>query len=214
MTPVSVFLTFESEEGYNRALKCQDNDIYWKDQQLSFSPAPEPTDIIWENRQFSTKKRVLRACYAILIILILLAISFVIIVTLKQKQIENNLKYADADCQEIDKIYSYEHLRDYSIDQWHDHYQAGRSKSQDSKVSGVLTCFCNKELGTVGYKDLSFTSYSDGELEAYVCHEWLYDKLSNKIYGQLVSISINIVNIVIKLILISLIKHIGEDTKS
>ena len=56
MTPVSVFITFESEEGYNRALaiKNQNMSINWNGQRVAFDPAPEPTDIIWENRQFTT----------------------------------------------------------------------------------------------------------------------------------------------------------------
>jgi len=37
-TPVSVFITFESEEGYNRALSIKENklDVKWMDQTLNF----------------------------------------------------------------------------------------------------------------------------------------------------------------------------------
>jgi len=57
-TPCSVFLTCESEEGFNRALNYNDN-VKLKDfehfqtflgQEIDVSEASEPSDILWENR--------------------------------------------------------------------------------------------------------------------------------------------------------------------
>lgn len=52
--------------------------------------APEPTNIIWENRQFTSFQRGLRLAFAMIIIVILLACSFSIVVLLKKKAKENN----------------------------------------------------------------------------------------------------------------------------
>jgi hypothetical protein len=50
--------------------------------------------------------------------------------------------------------------------------------------------------------------------EAYVCHEWFLDFWIVKVYNLSISLMINIVNTVIKLILVNLIQVIGEDTRS
>lgn len=82
---MSAFITFESEEGYNRALAVKEKDmkINWMNKRLSFDPAPEPTDIIWENREFTNHQRFIRLLISILVTMILLAISFTIIIVLK-----------------------------------------------------------------------------------------------------------------------------------
>jgi len=57
---------------------------------LKFDPAPEPTDIIWENREITNSQRLVRMLVAIVVTLILLSISFTIIIVLKQKSMESN----------------------------------------------------------------------------------------------------------------------------
>lgn len=84
-TPVSVFIAFESEEGYNRALAIKENemDIEWRGKKLSFDAAPEPTDIIWENRQITRNRRIINTVITVINTLILLAFSFWFIFFLK-----------------------------------------------------------------------------------------------------------------------------------
>lgn len=51
--PCSVFVTFETEEGNNRALVYNDSNNPQMDllgEQIQIQDASEPTDIIWENR--------------------------------------------------------------------------------------------------------------------------------------------------------------------
>lgn len=62
ITPVSIFMTFECEEGVNRALsmdeqiKDNDNlkdlklDIWFENHTIKLENASEPSDIIWEHR--------------------------------------------------------------------------------------------------------------------------------------------------------------------
>jgi Cytosolic domain of 10TM putative phosphate transporter len=124
-TPVSVFVTFESEEGYNRALAIKEHNlkIDWMGRPLLFDPAPEPTDIIWENRELTNSQRLVRLLITIAITLVLLGISFTVIIVLKQKSMESNQKYGDADCLEIARIYSAEKMKDYSIVEWYSYYK-------------------------------------------------------------------------------------------
>jgi len=86
LIPVGAFVTFEGEEGLQRFLSLPENKhqvtILGKKPQIE--KAPEPTNIIWENREITTMQRILRFSYVLFLILILLAISFLIIVTLKK----------------------------------------------------------------------------------------------------------------------------------
>ena len=63
-TPCSIFMTWESEEGVNRALsynatidtereKYEDIRYFVGDHEIEVQQASEPSDIIWENRQFT-----------------------------------------------------------------------------------------------------------------------------------------------------------------
>ena len=85
--PCSVFVTFESEEGYQRALNYNstlDLPDYKQystllGQEIEIVAASEPSDIIWENRYLRPHDRLLRTAAVSLVVLVLLCFSFSII---------------------------------------------------------------------------------------------------------------------------------------
>jgi len=48
-------------------------------EEIEISEAAEPTDIIWENREYSPRERSLRSCASWTVILIMLFCSFIVI---------------------------------------------------------------------------------------------------------------------------------------
>jgi len=65
-TPVAAFITFQTQEGYERACNIvkkkelidtgnYDSRLQLLGQPLFFEEAPEPANIIWENRQISKR---------------------------------------------------------------------------------------------------------------------------------------------------------------
>ena len=83
-------MTFETEEGVNRALKydlaveAEPDRIghleKWLDEHvIEIQPASEPSDIIWENRHFTDGDRRKKACTVWTILVIMLLCSFVLI---------------------------------------------------------------------------------------------------------------------------------------
>ena len=51
MTPVSAFISFESEEGLQRMLELEHkSDFIFLGSSVAVKEATEPTNIIWENR--------------------------------------------------------------------------------------------------------------------------------------------------------------------
>jgi hypothetical protein len=80
--PVAVFVTFADEDGVNIAVdynKIPQMKLLGED--IEVTQAPEPTDIIWENRQYHPAERKLRSICSWIIILILLFISLITIFT-------------------------------------------------------------------------------------------------------------------------------------
>jgi hypothetical protein len=104
-TPVVAFITFESDDGANEALAyskykkwyqaSDPNDCMEKferepilGEKVVFIAATEPTNIQWENRHIKGINYMGRIFAAILVVLFVLAISFVTIVTFKVQSIE------------------------------------------------------------------------------------------------------------------------------
>lgn len=52
MTPVSCFITFETEEGFQRALTMNSikSDVRILGEKVHIEEGTEPTNVIWENR--------------------------------------------------------------------------------------------------------------------------------------------------------------------
>ena len=74
--PIYMFITFETEEGYERAKKTKINGTYFK-------PAEEPTNIIWENYRITWPKKVIRGFITLSLLAVLLILTFLIFIILK-----------------------------------------------------------------------------------------------------------------------------------
>lgn len=119
-----------------------------------------------------------------------------------------------ANCAELSEIYDENNMRDYAVEEWFGYYQTPADVFPRSRVSGILDCFCKAEKKKLGMS-VATTLYKDNEKrEAYACYEWFTDIYTTKAYNQSISVMINIINTVLKLILVKLISSIGEDTKS
>jgi hypothetical protein len=95
MVAVSAFVTFENEEGYQRFLSLRERGsrIQILGERPTLSEATEPTNIIWENRHFTGFQRAIKSMVVTLIIAILLCISFIIILALKEVILIAKSKY-------------------------------------------------------------------------------------------------------------------------
>ena len=106
-------MTFETEEGVNRALNYDDAiEGDWDtlghlkkwlgDHEIEIQAASEPSDIIWENRHFSPMDRKKKECIVWSILTFLLLISFVVITiceTYSQSLLQLYPPMLPADCE-------------------------------------------------------------------------------------------------------------------
>ena len=83
-------MTFETEEGVNRALKYDEAiegepdklghlEKWLGEHVIEIQPASEPSDIIWENRHFTEGDRRKKECTVWSILIIMLLCSFCLI---------------------------------------------------------------------------------------------------------------------------------------
>ena len=102
-------MTFENEEGITRALKydeaidanpaeLSDCRVWLQDETIEIQPASEPSDIIWENRQYTPNQRLVKTIIVSVILALLLFGSFIIIFALSMYSYELLNKYPVMDC--------------------------------------------------------------------------------------------------------------------
>ena len=116
--PVCAFITFESDDGYNEALRYSqkiswlgtgyrqpDYDgfeiEYLMGADIEFTAAPEPTNIIWENRHIKGIKFYSRATSAGLITTFMLILSFAAIYYFKKISIDASNEFPEVNCPAI-----------------------------------------------------------------------------------------------------------------
>ena len=163
--PCSVFATFETEEGYNRALmynevvKQPDYHKYAEfiGREIEIQPASEPTDIIWENRFFTEEQRRIKSIIVSIIIAILLSLSFTIIYICQKSSLALKNKYPKLNCKEFSENYigKRDTFQKEAINEYLHNFNA-----QETHFTGPLQCFCqservNKISANTNYKLLS-----------------------------------------------------------
>ena len=86
-TPVSCFITLETEEGkcradrYNETVQTPEYRQYglFLGHETDVQPATEPTDIIWENRHITGSRKHIRLLMVVVLLCLMLSVSFALI---------------------------------------------------------------------------------------------------------------------------------------
>lgn len=150
-TPVFCFLTFETEEGkcradlYNQTVQQEDFAMYrtFLGAEIDLHEASEPTDIIWENRHFTTCQRILRTILVCFILLGVLACSFYAIYTAQKMALAMKKKYPKTPCAPI--IEEYKGRRESWIRDSVNEYIINTAIEEKGGVplyTGPMQCFC------------------------------------------------------------------------
>lgn len=109
--PVSVFMTLETEEGYRRATTFEEgieslptmqrSVKYWFNDPnftVDIQEASEPTDIIWENREYTSRQRTIKEVIVVIIIAICLLCAAFVILEGRKMQYNYVKKYPKYPC--------------------------------------------------------------------------------------------------------------------
>jgi hypothetical protein len=179
--------------------------------------ATEPTNIIWENRHFTTKDYVYRTFVAFSFICFLLCVSFAIIFYSKIYAIVIDSKYPDVDCDYITEVYGNSTLEKWAYLEYVAYYNASEGE-EALPFSGTLQCFCDDLTDTLGYGTDLFNYKStglDSSNEAVkLCYDYIYDTWISLGISNAVSYLIVGINYALRIFIIMIIIYIGKDTES
>ena len=209
--PVSAFITFETQEGYERAIGFEQTrkcgfPVAPKKNLLScpmhLNPASEPTNIIWENRHVNFLTRLTRASIVIAIMVLLMAGTFTIFYYMKRTVISNNRKYPNVDCQSMFDLYEND-VEEFAIRDWYEYYKT----NTEGKMNGMLQCFCTQFKQKNGYFACLNTYFYNDQYP--ICRQWALDLYWGPLLSQIVSYAIVFTNYFLRVVLIILIRKIG-----
>jgi hypothetical protein len=137
-TPKEAFVIFEQPDAYDFVLKKDTIPLFGE-----LSPvleAPSPSNLIFENRDFSESQRL--PLYIVIIVVVMLLFSSVVFTSLFiQKTVKAVAdKYGtEVQCDEINKMFTPRDLEIISVDEWHNYYDENATRDT---ISGMLVCFC------------------------------------------------------------------------
>ena len=131
-TPTYVFVTFETQEGFERAKRCKINGI-------SFIPAAEPTNVLWENYRFTKCQKITRKLLMLLFISLLILFSFALFIFIKNSFDDKKKDYRNLNCNTYesemkDNKMDDSHQLKYAMIDFYGHY-SGTTKT---KMTGAL----------------------------------------------------------------------------
>lgn len=213
ITPKCAFVSIESEEAYNVL-----SDVGAKGKiaicghESKVAEAPEPTNVIWENRDFEKSIRWTRLIMVIIAVCFVLFLTF--LATVQAKAMTNDLigKYDDSmNCAEVGHMYDPKTLSQLAADEWLDYYRNG-GEDTGRQISPVLSCFCTGEYVEIG-QDAAEQDYTSTDgTQVKTCSEIFSDRGAVAMITMCVSFLIVGVNFVLKVILVDLIKSLRLKT--
>lgn len=153
IVPKCAFVSIMDETAYNHLSSVPSISIKYQSSppsELKVQEAPEPTNVIWENRDFDKAIRYAKLILVVMAVLIVLFITF--LATVKAKSMTNELigKYDDSiNCEEIHHMYPDNVLSQLSADEWVDYYKNG-GEEQERQIASTLSCFCTAQYMEIG----------------------------------------------------------------
>ena len=173
-TPVSCFMTFENEEGAQRAKKFEEATLEEENAQLKhlriwfetddeelkekyhieLQSASEPSDIIWENRHFTPTQRRKKEIVVVLTIGFALLLSFVVVFASRQYSNEMAAVYPIVDCAPYYSNYGTT-LEGFAIAEYTSQ-QLKEDAGEKAQYTPVLSCFCYEQQGAGASPDATY----------------------------------------------------------
>ena len=139
--PCSAFMTFENEEGVNRARQFneQTNDgsefealgKWFGKYEIAIEEASEPSDIIWENRQVTDRQRLKKKIIVFLSIFLLLLTSFGLIFICAEYSLQIISVYPDVVCEDLADFNTKNGLEKSAIREWTINHELAKKPDVD-----------------------------------------------------------------------------------
>lgn len=213
---VTAFVTFEEEEGFHRCLQ-EYPDLGWihrlfqpyykrlHGKRLRFCPAPDPTDIIWENLHYSFLERFFRQLIVAFITLSFLLLSFVLIFVAKEQKSKLDRQFGrPTTCPA--EVYKDDVIQDEM-----------NKASELVPYKALLECYCKKFLADHSFQSTMYEVFynpATGESDT-LCRSWASTFAKTQLLSIASVLLVVAVNLVLARILnglVTLEKHHTESS--
>ncbi|KAF4322918.1 hypothetical protein BBO99_00003180 [Phytophthora kernoviae] len=212
---VTAFVTFEEEEGFHRCLQ-EYPDLGWlhrlfqpyykrlHDKRLRFRPAPDPTDIIWENLHHPFLERMLRQLIVALITMAVLFLSFVLIFAAKEQKSKLERQFdRPSSCPSL--VTKPDVMQD-----------------ELNKLSGVVPykalveCYCKNFLATNSFRSMLYEGFYNPETgeDEMLCRSWATTLITTQVLSTAAVLLVVAVNLILARVLNALVAMEKHHTQS
>ncbi|RLN51945.1 hypothetical protein BBJ29_002933 [Phytophthora kernoviae] len=212
---VTAFVTFEEEEGFHRCLQ-EYPDLGWlhrlfqpyykrlHDKRLRFRPAPDPTDIIWENLHHPFLERMLRQLIVALITMAVLFLSFVLIFAAKEQKSKLERQFdRPSSCPPL--VTKPDVMQD-----------------ELNKLSGVVPykalveCYCKNFLATNSFRSMLYEGFYNPETgeDEMLCRSWATTLITTQVLSTAAVLLVVAVNLILARVLNALVAMEKHHTQS
>lgn len=213
---VTAFITFEEEEGFQRCLQVypdlgalhrffQPKERRLHGKRLRFSPAPDPSDIKWENLHYSGLERFFRRWVVNLCALSVLLVSFCIIFLAKYEkgQLDQEFGRTTSCPANITKD-------DVVLDEYN-------KQTEASVYKALVGCYCEALLHKLSFQEMMNEEFDINPLTGAAhkyCKAWAKSFLTAQSLSVASVLMVVIVNLVLTKILQFLVKMEKYHTES
>ena len=204
--PTSAFVIFESDDTCNLADEVKNTDLRILNMPMHFNKCSEPTDIIWENRHYTSRQYFARQCWAFTIIAVLLFGSAIFIYWISAFSAKMAVVYPPVECDNIAEAYGTD-LQQYAVLDY-DYIQANPGLPS----SGCLQCFCQQEYELDADSTLT-NSFGQVDDEP-ICDAYYSDAMSVYFWTTALSYLLIGINYILRTVCIMLVDWIGYATET
>ena len=221
--PVAAFITFDTQEGKNRALwtfisekeeKALEQDesdeakvrldharFYLLGERVVCKQAPEPSEIIWKNRHVTTHQQNIRKVIVFICNVIFLFLMFWLFSYMKSKAIKNMWRYpSTVNCATIDSLFT-DANGNVDMAKYQQYASLDEDLTLQRQGSGMYMCFCKAYKSEVGYTN-------KGDL----CYNRVMQYTTGYAISESVTVVITVVNTIITMLCKYAIAKIGYHT--
>ncbi|KAJ0404203.1 hypothetical protein P43SY_002046 [Pythium insidiosum] len=208
---VTAFITFEEEEGFHRCLTeypdlgfvhrlFQPSHKRLHGKRLRFRPAPDPTDIVWENLHHPFIERVLRQVIVALVTLTVLFLSFILILLAKLHKTRLERQFGRPSSCPVgvkkEDVVEDEHQKIIGL----------------VPYKALVECYCKQVLAAHSYSEMTKESFFNPytQREELYCQKWATSFVTTQVLSVLsvlMVVSINVLLARILNVLVIMEKH-------
>ena len=206
--PTTAFITFESDDSANLALDVENPQERHKiiGQEMKFFKPSEPTDIIWENRHYTTMDYLLRQLWAAFIVGVLLFGSLIVIYAISAYSAKLAAVYPPTNCDSVEQAYG-DQIQTYAVSDY-DYIQANPGQPS----SGCLQCFCQSQA-KVDKDNYLTLSYGQADNEP-ICEGYVSDATNVYYLTTALSYLLIGINYILRTVCIMMVDWIGYPTET